>query len=589
MIVQLLWPLLFALATQAWSKCPTKCTCYLDQKGRISVLCKEGGMVGPLDLEDVGLDTEVIKITAPDDNTNALTMSPVFQKYKHLEEIHITKSNIPQLGKHFFWGLTKLDVLNLSQNNITQPLDHNFRGLFKLKELYLDDNRIISLPSGTFRYLPELKVLSVQRNRIEELTPRIFLEISKLKVLKLSGNNLRELNPEVFKDVQELRSLECRGCALSRLNNEIYHLLPHLTHLDLGNNEIENIPSEELRELTRLKYFKLDGNRITAVVDSTFTHQPLLRKLYLARNQIEKISSGAFENVNNLTELDVSYNKLEKLGFLEPIEGSIEVLVLSGNRLKTHALKELLRLEELKGLRLAEIGIADISHEMFPQNLVLLDLGGNHLSTLSRDFLPPSLTELDISRNRFRGLDEDLLTLLDNVQTLKLDGNPWSCDLCYIVPLLERTNRSAVVKEITCISPFTVRGKRLELIRKSELTWCTTPSYTPSYTTSDANFFLIGEDGRVGIIAAGTSVCLLLLTVLVIVGAVCYSKRHAAKYYTHEDKLAMEGESIFDSNHSPLFCDGELSFKFPLDAGEKKVSIATIDEIKKEHAVTNGT
>lgn len=191
-----------SLGTTLGGMCPTKCSCYLDQRGRKTVLCKEGGLVGPLNLNNVSLDTEVIKITAPDDNTNLLTMSPVFQSYRHLEEIHITKSNIPQLGMHFFWGLSKLDVLNLSQNNISQPLDHNFRGLDQLKELYLDDNRIQSLPSGTFRYLRELKVLSIQRNRITDLVNRIFLEISKLRALKLSGNNLRELHPEVFRDVE---------------------------------------------------------------------------------------------------------------------------------------------------------------------------------------------------------------------------------------------------------------------------------------------------------------------------------------------------------------------------------------------------
>ncbi|RZC36395.1 LRR 8 domain containing protein [Asbolus verrucosus] len=191
--------------TFVWSAsafCPLKCTCYLDGKGRRTVSCKEGGIVGPLDLFNISADTEVLKITAPENNMNQLTMSPVFHNYKKLEEIHITRSNIPQLGMHFFWRLNKLDVLDLSQNNITQPLDHNFRGLFGLKELYLDDNRIYSLPSGTFQYLQELKVLSIQRNRISELMPRIFLEIRKLKVLKLSGNNLKELNPAVFKDVQ---------------------------------------------------------------------------------------------------------------------------------------------------------------------------------------------------------------------------------------------------------------------------------------------------------------------------------------------------------------------------------------------------
>nr|XP_023022216.1 chondroadherin-like [Leptinotarsa decemlineata] len=573
------------LASQTWSLCPTKCTCYLDQKGRKAVSCKEGGTVGSLNLDNVTLDTEVIKITAPDDNTNSLTMSPVFQNYKMLEEIHITKSNIPQLGMHFFWGLTKLDVLNLSQNNITQPLDHNFRGLSKLKELYLDDNRISSLPSGTFRHLHSLKLLSIQRNRIEELTPRIFMEISKLKVLKLSGNNLRELHPEVFKDVQELKVLECRGCALRRLNNEIYHLLPQLIHLDLGDNEIKTLPAEQLTDLINLKHFKLDGNHITIIHDSTFIHQPMLKKLNLARNHITKISQETFRDVQNLTDLDLSYNKLEELSFLAPVSDLLEVLILSGNHFKLKTLDELLTLTALREVRLSDCGLADIPFGIFPSSLRSLDLSGNHLSALAKAVLPTDLNELDLSNNRFRGLDEDLLTLIDSTPNVQLDNNLWSCDLCHIVPLLERVNRSVLFSEIICAAPYTVKGKKLGTIQRNELTWCT----SPGYTASDANFFLIGEDGKVGIIAAGTSVFLLVLTVLAIIGALCYSKRHAAKYYTHEDKIAVEGESIFDNNHSPLFCDGELSFKFPLDAGEKKISIATIDEIKKEHTITNGT
>ncbi|VEN39475.1 unnamed protein product [Callosobruchus maculatus] len=578
-------PLLLYLTTQVWAMCPTRCTCYLDQKGRISVLCKDGGMVGPLNLNNVSLDTEVIKITAPEDNMNQLIMSPVFQSYKKLEEIHITKSNVPQLGMHFFWGLTRLDVLNLSQNNITQPLDHNFRGLSKLKELYLDDNRIISLPSGTFRYLHELKVLSIQRNRIEELTPRIFLEVGKLRVLKLSGNHLRELSPEVFKDVQELRSLECRGCALTRLNNEIYHLLPHLTHLDLGDNDIKTLNSEDLRDLTNLKHLKLDGNQLTAIPNSTFVYQPMLKKLNLAKNHIAKISSEPFTNAYNLTELDLGHNELKNLDFLRSVAETLEVLVLSGNHLKQHALKVIYEMTALKELHLADCGLADIHSPIFPPSLRALDLSSNHLSALQSEVMPFNLVELDISSNRFRGISEEVMILLDNAQVLKFENNMWSCDLCHIVPLLDRVNRSASFREVICSAPFAVKGKKLCAIRKNELSWCT----VPSYPMSDADYFLVARDGKVGLMIAGTSVVLLVLAISGVIAALCYSRRHAAKYYTHEDQLAKEGESIFENNHSPLFCDGELSFKFPLDNGDKKISIATIDEIKKEHCITNGT
>lgn len=188
-------------------QCAPKCSCFLDHKSRATVTCSDGGMVGPINLQSMNRSIAVLKVTAPEDNANMLTMTPAFQQFTSLEEIHLTRSNIPNLGMHFFWGLTKLEILNLSQNNITQPLDHNFIGLSNLKELNLDDNRISSLPSGTFRHLHNLRVLSLQRNRIREMTPRIFLEIGKLRVLRLSGNDLGELKPEVFKDVQVRRAL----------------------------------------------------------------------------------------------------------------------------------------------------------------------------------------------------------------------------------------------------------------------------------------------------------------------------------------------------------------------------------------------
>ncbi|XP_076270283.1 uncharacterized protein LOC143202565 [Rhynchophorus ferrugineus] len=578
--------LIFGLTAHGMSSCPRGCSCYLDTKGRRVVQCKDGGMTGPLDLKGFGLDTEIIKITAPDDNTNLLTMSPAFQKYRNLEEIHITKSNIPQLGMHFFFGLNKLDVLNLAQNNITQPLDHNFRGLDKLKELYLDDNRIQSLPSGTFRFLHELKVLSIQRNRIKELANRIFLEIGKLKVLKLSGNNLRELNQEVFRDVQELRHLECRGCALEKLNKEIFGLLPDLAYLDVGDNDIKNIHSNDLRDLINLKVLKLDGNQLTALHDNIFVSQAMLKKINFARNHITKISTNAFVELYNLTELDLSENKLEKIheGAFEPIKTSLETLILSGNQLKMHTLKELATMEALRDLKLARCGIMDTKIHMYPGNLQILDLSGNYISSLDAYFFPLSLKELDISNNRLRGIDEIDMKKLDDLRFLDLQRNPWSCDICFIVPLLERANRSATFSEIVCATPFTVKGKTLGMLEKSELTWCS----AASHSTGNPDFFLVSGDGKIGIIAASMSVALLFLTIVAIIGALLYTRRHAANYYTHEDKLAMEGENIFETNHSPLFCDRELSFKFPLDA-EKRISISTIEDIKKEHSITNGT
>jgi hypothetical protein len=64
----------------------------------------------------------VIRISAPEDNENMLTIGPIFQQFQRLEEIHIINSNLPAIGKHTFWGVPTLKSLNLTHNNISQVI-----------------------------------------------------------------------------------------------------------------------------------------------------------------------------------------------------------------------------------------------------------------------------------------------------------------------------------------------------------------------------------------------------------------------------------------------------------------------------------
>lgn len=187
--------------------CPMDCKCRLDENGRRKTSCLQGGIVGPVDVQTIDISTQVLEITSTEDNPNYITLGPIFQPLKTLEELHITKSHIQEIGKHAFWGVKALEVLNLMKNNISHIQDHNFRGLANLKELHLSDNNINSLATGTFKYLTDLRTLSLARNRIGELIDRAFERMSKLQKLNLSGNRLAELNPQIFMDVQ-VRSLD---------------------------------------------------------------------------------------------------------------------------------------------------------------------------------------------------------------------------------------------------------------------------------------------------------------------------------------------------------------------------------------------
>lgn len=181
--------------------CPSNCFCGLDNIGRRIVSCPKGGMIDHIPVENMDLSMEIMDISAPENNWNILAIASVFQKFKMLQEVHITRSNILQIGMHSFWGVPTLKVLDLVCNNISVVYDHNFRGLLNLEELHLDDNIINRLQSGVFKHLTELRILTLQRNRLEELVPRLFLKLGKLQVLKLSGNKILELVPELFKDI----------------------------------------------------------------------------------------------------------------------------------------------------------------------------------------------------------------------------------------------------------------------------------------------------------------------------------------------------------------------------------------------------
>lgn len=371
------------------------------------------------------------------------------------------------------------------------------------------------------------------------------------------------------------------------MNKQIYPLLPHLNHLDLGENDIPRLEKDEFQDLQSLKHLKLDGNKLKHIGEYVFSHLSELKKLTLARNEIESISLFAFEDVDNLTELDLSYNRMNALKphLFDSIRENLLVLSLSGNPLDLSSTNALLKNSKLRDLKLRRCKLFDIPENIFPSTLISLDLSENYLSSLSGYVLPEYLYYLDISKNMFRGIsNDDFLDKIETINVTLLDTNPWSCDLCFIIPLLNRINRTASFRNIICSQPYVVEGKTLETLDRNQLTWCS----STSYPKGDANFFSINQSSSIGIVAAGLSVCFLFLILLVIAGMLCYSKRHAAKYYTHEDKLSAGND--FAENHSPLFCDDrELSFKFPLDnnVNEKRVSIATIDEMKKEHKITN--
>lgn len=190
--------LLWICSTRAL--CPETCSCRQNDKGQRKVSCNKGSMT-TIPVSEMNPDMEVLEISAPENNHNTLSIGPILQAFKQLQEVSIRRSNVLQITMHAFWGVPAIKILDLSQNNISALFDHNFRGLVNLLELNLDDNKIERVQIGAFKHLTELRMLTMQRNSLSVLVPRIFSKLGKLHVLKLNENKLSDIDPDVFRDI----------------------------------------------------------------------------------------------------------------------------------------------------------------------------------------------------------------------------------------------------------------------------------------------------------------------------------------------------------------------------------------------------
>jgi len=192
------------------------------------------------------------------------------------------------------------------------------------------------------------------------------------------------------------------------------------------------LPEESFR-FTRIRHLSLASNGLTSIDRTAFVNASV-STLDLSGNKFESLNKLIFLDLkHNLTKLDLSRNPHLKLSSL--------LIILSENT-------------KLKWLSVSRNNYEDLPLDLFEDNRPLqhLNLSHNRLKELfPRQFNNLlNLQILDLSYNRLHGIESDVLAAFDRISTIReirLEGNPWSCDLCHIPPLHKWVQNSPIFRK----------------------------------------------------------------------------------------------------------------------------------------------
>ncbi|XP_029048985.2 uncharacterized protein LOC114878884 [Osmia bicornis bicornis] len=517
------------------NNCPTRCLCYLSQLPRSIVCSRQGLEVFPENISDVveqlNLSNNLLTNVSSDVNRltelqylnlarNKLSSLPddlsSLRNLRRLDlsgnEIHriLDISSIEQLpslmvaylSKNPFSSLeglrsSSLEALDASQCGIRELSNTSLDGLPELSTLSLTGNplKLIQNP-----WNPKLRWLDASDCHLNYLRPDTFDGFPELEELKLANNptlvySMRHSTLQHTK----LKKLDVSGCNLDRPG---LHGLPFLTHARLSRNRICMLPGRIFAKNRELGFLYLNSNGIGSLNTSTFDGLVKLQVLDLSANSIEMIHPLTFHENVELKSLNLSFNNLYELPNLTSFVTSLDA---SSNGIVKLADNFLSNMPKIRSINLSDNRLERIPSTLKSTTLKNLGLHGNRIMEVDNDtFLQlPQLIRIELSGNRLTGaLDPEMFQNNPNLDSIKLEDNPWRCDckeLFIMYSFLTESPAKTSETSLICQSPANVSG----------YTWksaCFDDWSSPLYHNVDRTWGFIVVSGLTVIVLLGSFV-----------------------------------------------------------------------------------
>lgn len=240
-------------------------------------------------------------------NTGGLKDIPTQQLPQTVEELSLTKNNLPIIKTDAFAGLRALRKLTMDGNNISSIQTFAFRGLNKLRELSIQHTPLPHIEKYSFAALQNVSVLLLANNKIRYIEGDSFAGTSNIQLILLSHNPLLRIQSNAF----------------SGLTNVVHLILPS------GIRTIEPKAFDGLQHVGLLKLTYMD---LSSLRSDTFRGLSYVHSLNIQESDLGIVEKNAFAGLAHVNRLNILNNKIDLIErlFLR-YESNIEMLRFHGN------------------------------------------------------------------------------------------------------------------------------------------------------------------------------------------------------------------------------------------------------------------
>lgn len=201
----------------------------------------------------------------------------------HLNELHISHTNLTAISQSDFDGYFALQHLHLMQNRLQRIASFAFKKLNNLLTLDISINELERLPRECLHGLIQLRRLNLSTNLLHSLD-EFAIELTYLESLDISYNRLDRIDRNTFQNLHELRELRLAGNRIAIVTVESFRFLNALTVLDLRENRFERLPLDVFnllethlqtlqieRKLTERQKWKIENSKTTKMTQNQKT------------------------------------------------------------------------------------------------------------------------------------------------------------------------------------------------------------------------------------------------------------------------------------------------------------------------------